>query len=83
MLLLAVTDKVTFSFSDCNVTNTQDVKPELLCEDHQIVIRWPSDTMYSGTTATLPADVADRLLQNIATAGKDIFKIVLASHSPP
>ena len=74
---------VVIYISDCNVTYPEDIKPELACDNNQLVVRWPVNSTYNGNTPSVPASVSSGLLKKIAAAGKNILKLVVTTHTPP
>ena len=65
------------------MTTPHDIKPELLCKNNQLVIRWPTNSTFNGIMETLPADIDAILSNNIAAAGTDIFKMIVTTRMPP
>ena len=68
---------------DCVVKDPHGIRPEVLCVNDQLVVRWPTDTIYGGNTASVPADVATRLSKSVSVSGIDAFKMVVTNQVPP
>ena len=72
-----------FGIIDCSVKTPHSMQPEVLCVNDQLVVRWPTDTIYGGNTASVPADVAARLSKSVSVSGIDAFKMVVTNQIPP
>ena len=68
---------------DCVVKDPHGIRPEVLCVNDRLVVRWPTDTIYSGNTASIPAEVAARLSESVSVSGRDAFKMVVTNQMPP
>lgn len=72
-----------FFLADCS--RQKGSQAHIDCDNGTLVIKWPTDQIYSGDVTKVPSEVQSKLMERLSkiTDKVSVFQIVIINHLPP